>query len=342
MDALPLISICVPSYNDGEFLRQSLLSIIAQSYPKLEILVADDASTDDTAAIVRALGDPRIQYHRNEKNLGQFENVNSALRRARGKYVAVYHSDDLYEPSIVEKESAFLEAHPEAGAVFALDRRIDADGNILGVTPVLPGVATGTSLGLQDLMPILMRHKNRLIRGPTFMARREIFNTVGWFNGTDYDIAGDFEMYLRITTAFKIGILGEHLMRYRRGRTQVSTKYEYLRTCEEHFFPIMDKFLARPEIAVGLDPAAYLEYEFHRCDDRTFRATNWVIRGDVAQATELLRHPYPWRALLADNRRRRKLRVIFLRTVVRVGLAFGARRLLARFLAWFEYGGKKT
>ncbi|RIK43958.1 MAG: glycosyl transferase family 2, partial [Chloroflexi bacterium] len=126
--AAPLVSVCVPTYNDAPFLAQSLQSIVQQTYRQLEILIGDDASTDDTAAVVAAFDDPRIRYIRNTANLGQFENVNALIRRATGDYIAIYHSDDVYTPQIVAREAAFLQSHPQVGAVFALDWRIDERG----------------------------------------------------------------------------------------------------------------------------------------------------------------------------------------------------------------------
>ncbi|MBZ0302425.1 MAG: glycosyltransferase [Anaerolineae bacterium] len=336
--SIPLVSICVPTYNDGHFLALSLDSIVHQTYSNIEILVGDDASNDDTAEIVRSFDDPRIRYWRNEKNLGQFPNVNSLIQRARGCYVAVYHSDDQYEPDIVKQEVTFLEAHPQIGAVFALDTRIDAEGQILGITQLPEEVQADTCLTLGDLIPPLLRHKNRILRGPTFMGRSELFQKVGWFSD-DYDIAGDFEMWLRILTAYPIAVLGEHLMRYRRGATQVSTGYNRLRTFEEHYFTIMDQYLTNEGAADQINQHDLDEYAFHRLDDQTFRAANWIIRGDIDQAQILLGQPYRWRTLLR-GRQRRKLRVLTLRMLMKIGLALGANRPLTQLLIRTEYGGR--
>src|SRR5205085_1881381 len=113
----PLVSIVVPAYNADQFLRTSLDSILAQTYPAKEILLMDDASIDGTEQIARSYGD-RILYHRQERNQGQFGNVDAGIALARGKYIAVYHADDIYLPEMVAREAAFLDAHPDVGAVF--------------------------------------------------------------------------------------------------------------------------------------------------------------------------------------------------------------------------------
>jgi GT2 family glycosyltransferase len=331
----PLVSICVPTYNDGPFLFQTLESIVNQTYPRLEILIGNDGSTDDTEEIVRSFNEPRIRYYLNETNLGQFENVNSLIKRAQGQYIAIYHSDDIYESQIVEKEVSFLETHPEAGAVFALDRWIDAEGNIFGETELPQGIPPNTCLALDDAVRILLCEKNCLIRTPTFMGRAKVFERLGFFS-SNYDIAGDLEMWLRILTVFKIGIVGEHLMRYRCDATQVSSIYNYLRTFEEHFFPLMDLYLTKCSLTTRIDSSFMTEYAFHRCDDQTFRAINWLLKGNPIQAAELLRQGFPWCALLRKPTFR-KIRVVVLRTLVRLCVQLYPDQRLNHVLHYIAY-----
>src|SRR5260370_2433121 len=91
----PLVTIIVPAYNAEPFLRTSLDSIVGQSYPATEILLMDDASTDGTGKIAQSYGD-RIIYHRQPRNRGHFVNVNYGVALTRAKYIAIYHSYDLY------------------------------------------------------------------------------------------------------------------------------------------------------------------------------------------------------------------------------------------------------
>ncbi|MDQ3685332.1 MAG: glycosyltransferase, partial [Acidobacteriota bacterium] len=114
-ESLPLVSIIVPVFNGEKYVRESLDSIVGQTYPHLEILVMDDASTDATPGIIAGYGD-RVTSYRQPRNRGQFQNVNDGIGMARGEYIAVYHADDVYEPRIVEREVDFLERHTEAGA----------------------------------------------------------------------------------------------------------------------------------------------------------------------------------------------------------------------------------
>lgn len=329
----PLVSVCIPTYRDALFLAQSLETVVSQSYQNLEILVGDDASPDNTAEVVRSFPDSRIRYLRNPVNLGQFENVNHLVGQCRGKYIAIYHSDDYYDPEIVLKEVAFLESHSEVGAVFALDWRVDDFGRITGKMKVMPEIRLNTALGFLEIFPILLRHHNRVFRTPTFMGRAEIIRAAGRFSAA-YAIAGDLEMWLRIARLAPVAILNEYLMYYRRGSSQVSSGYERLRTHEDHFFVIMDQYLNEVLPNTPIDPVVLLEYEYHRRADETFRALNCIRLGQLEKARELLSHPFPWRTLFVPTTdlSRRKWAVVLKRILLKLGLVLVGERLLARLL----------
>ncbi len=330
LEAQPLVSVCIPTYNDAAFLPYALASVLAQSYPRIEVVVGDDGSSDETPAVVASFADPRVRYHRNERNLGQFANVNACIQRSAGDLVSVYHSDDVYDETIVEEEVAFLTAHPEAGAVFALDRWIDPAGRIIGETHLPPDVPNVPSLAMDQVLRVLLRHKNRLLRGPTFMTRRSVFDQVGLFEPDTYPMANDLEYWLRVLTRFRVGLIRRYLMSYRQGPSQVSSQYNHLRTTEEDFFAVMDRYLADPAIAAQADEESLIEYAFHRCDDETSRAANLVIRGELHEARSLLARPFPWRTLGGITRR--KARVLLLRSVLRAGIAGRAHRPLTSVL----------
>ena len=123
----PLVSVVVPVFNGARYLRSSLDTILAQTYPRVEVLVMDDASTDETPAILASYGD-RLRHIRQPENRGIYGNTNDGIAAAEGNYIAFYHADDLYDPEIVAAEVDYLERHPAAGAVFCKDILIDPEG----------------------------------------------------------------------------------------------------------------------------------------------------------------------------------------------------------------------
>ena len=335
----PLVTICMPGYNVERTLAQAVESIFAQSYDNIEIILVDDGSTDATEAIAKSFTDSRFRYIRNEKNLGGYQTMNRAISLATGEYVAVYHTDDIYEPSIVSEEVAYLEAHAEAGAVFCLSHFMDHDGRIYG-DMTLPAVFKGRqTLTYTEVFPFLLRHKNILFCCPTFMARRTALENVGPFDAVAYDVAADLDMWIRIVRRYPVGIIDEPLMSYRHSKSQWSSRYNRLRITPELYFAIMDHYLEVDGWRAKLSASDLTEYAFHRRDDDTRRAGNKIILGDFKGAMELVQTPFPWRTLL-NNLRRRKFRVLLLRTVIIAGLAVGAGRLLAQLLIRTEYGGR--
>ena len=104
-----LVSIIMPSYNTGQFIKESIESVLAQSYSNWELLIVDDCSPDNTDEIVAPyLADSRIRYIKNERNSGAAVSRNRALREAQGKWIAFLDSDDLWHPEKLEKQIAFM------------------------------------------------------------------------------------------------------------------------------------------------------------------------------------------------------------------------------------------
>jgi glycosyltransferase involved in cell wall biosynthesis len=128
----PLVCICIPTYNSACTLKDMLLSILSQTYRNLVVHISDNASTDDTLKVIESVADHRVHIHRNATNVGAEENFNNCIRLAQGKYMAILHADDLYEPQMLECQVAFLENHVEAGAVFTAASVINETGKRFG------------------------------------------------------------------------------------------------------------------------------------------------------------------------------------------------------------------
>lgn len=283
----PLVSIIVPVYNAESYLRASLDSIVAQSYPHREILVMDDASTDGSAEIIASYGD-RVMHHRQPANRGQFANVNAGLALAQGKYIAIYHADDIYAPTIVEREVAYLENHPDAGAVFCLDIFVNAQGKEYGRLRLPPELETDQPLSYVVIVNGLLTYKNRFLVGPTSMVRASVYRELGPYRGEEYRIAADLEMWARIAKHYPIGIVREHLHYYRHGHGNLSQNYYHLRTETEIHFKILDRHLAGGALALATSEAL-AAHEAHRAEDRLMVAINCYIRDDREKCRRFLR-----------------------------------------------------
>lgn len=288
---VPLVSICLPVYNNADTVGETLSSLLRQSHSNFEIVVSDNASTDGTREIVESFRAPRVRYRRNETNVGAFPNWNLAVREARGEHIAVYHADDVYHADILTAESGFLSEHPEAGAVFALDDWIDEEGRRIGESRLPPELVGRNLYDFHDVFESLLLHGNNFLRCPTFMARRTVFELVGFFDEQlePFRSARDLEFFLRLLREYPIGIIDRKLVRYRISKLQGTSATVYLRIGESDYHRVMDHFrsLAGGEVVYSRD--ATDTYDFSRKVDELFRATNCIITGDIAGGALLLR-----------------------------------------------------
>jgi glycosyltransferase involved in cell wall biosynthesis len=281
-----LVSIVVPVFNAERYLRASLDSIVGQSYSPVEIIVMDDGSTDTSADIIRSYKD-RVKVHRQARNRGQFDNVNDGIALATGEYIAVYHADDIYDANIVDREVAFLLKYPEAGAVFCLDIFIDSMGHECGRLHIPPEVRGGRPLDYSVILNALLSYKNTFLCGPASMVRSRVYKNVGGYRGSEFGIAADLEMWVRIAEKYPIGILEDYLLRYRFGHGNLTQNYYRLRTEVERHFGIMDLYLERGGKKIATDDALKA-LEAHRAEDQLMVAANHYIIGRQADCRAIL------------------------------------------------------
>jgi glycosyltransferase involved in cell wall biosynthesis len=137
--ALPRLSIGLPVFNGERFLRDSLDSLLAQSFADFELIISDNASTDGTAEICReyAERDARIRYIRQRENIGAGPNHNFLPTQARAPYFKWASHDDVYDSELLRKCMDTFAAHPEATLVSSWDARIDIEGSRLPDSPYL-------------------------------------------------------------------------------------------------------------------------------------------------------------------------------------------------------------
>src|SRR5205814_7529317 len=121
----PRVTVVIPTFNRASLLRESIESVLAQSFTDFELLVADNGSTDDTPRLVASIEDPRVGADRLETNIGMIGNLDRSLSMGTGPYLVVLHDDDLLHPRHLETTVAALDARPEVAFVHTAISFID-------------------------------------------------------------------------------------------------------------------------------------------------------------------------------------------------------------------------
>ena len=206
MDDKDLVSIIMPSFNCGEFVEDTIRSVQAQTYQNWEIIFIDDYSTDDTIKIVTELQrkDSRIKLFQNHCNSGAAVSRNNALKEAKGKWIAFLDSDDLWEPTKLEKQVKFME---ENGYKFSYTcySEMDAEGKDTGFVVSGPSKVTKTGM-FAFCWPGCL----------TVMYDRE---AIGLIQIEDIKKNNDYAMWLKVCRKADCYLLPEVLAKYRRGRS---------------------------------------------------------------------------------------------------------------------------
>lgn len=131
-ETLPLVSIVTPSYNQGEFIAETIESVLSQDYPNIEYWVIDGGSTDETLSILESYNnDPRFHWL-SEHDQGQADAVNKGWCRCQGSILGWLNSDDTYLPQAIRMQALFLHTHPEVAVVYGDATFIDAQGRRIG------------------------------------------------------------------------------------------------------------------------------------------------------------------------------------------------------------------
>ncbi len=168
----PLVSVCVPNYNNAKYLDACLQSALDQTYDNNEVIFLDDGSTDNSISIAQKY-ENRVRIFRNDMNCGQPMSTNRCLEYARGEYIVILHSDDMLLPHFAEKLVSILNQYPQVGMAVGERLETDETGMVRNITPfynidcVIPGERQAKVFLFMSFLPCQV------------LFRREMFNKVG-------------------------------------------------------------------------------------------------------------------------------------------------------------------
>jgi hypothetical protein len=199
-------SVVIPCYNYGRFLEGAVESVLRQSGVDVDVIIVNDASSDDTAQVAAAQRrrDPRVQVIHNHANLGHVRTFNVGLRQAGGDFIVRLDADDLLVPGSLERAAALFEAFPSVGLVYGHPR------HFTGPHPPLPwtGRPSWTVWRGHDWIAERCRRGTNCITTPEAVLRRSVIEEVGGLN-TNLRFAQDMEMWLRAAAVSDVGRVNE-------------------------------------------------------------------------------------------------------------------------------------
>ncbi|HUN21923.1 MAG TPA: glycosyltransferase [Anaerolineales bacterium] len=266
MQPLPKLSVVLPVYNGALYLKSNLDSLFSQSFSEYEVLICDDHSTDGSKAIIQSYVDKHnnIRFWQNSHNKGLFPTLNFLFSQAHATWVRIWSQDDIMLPQCLETEYAFiskqLEINPLLGMVYCRVNHIDENDKI-------------TYFNRNDNTPMVIKPK---LAAQLFFyhgslpgnianvgIRKDVWAKVGGFDES-MRIAGDFDLWERISNTYDIGFINQHLMYLRNHSNQLSRQ----KNSVVYEFNEADKIFRRlaERLPVTLQPYAkkYAQGKRHR------------------------------------------------------------------------------
>jgi glycosyltransferase involved in cell wall biosynthesis len=303
----PAISVLMSVYNGGRHLYGATQSILMQRFTDFEFLILNDGSTDDSSVILQELaaGDARIKLIERE-NRGLVASLNELVMAASAPLIARMDCDDIALDTRLEKQIAFMRAHPEIGVLGTNTHELDDDDRLYACTDLHATDAAGLRAALATGSPICH---------PSVLMRTELVRSVGGYREA-FRHAEDYDLWLRLSEISNLTNLPDRLLLYRRSIGQVSQKYGYAQTLaavvawEAHSLRLtgqkdpFDDIQAMPPIDVLADmfPAPGVYANIRRTFVSKIRYDKDILRGDkfgllLDQAKASTRFDGAWRTV---------------------------------------------
>jgi glycosyltransferase involved in cell wall biosynthesis len=219
---LPSVSVCIPAHGSDTRLSGALRSVLAQTYPHLEVVVLDNACGHGVPELVAGFADDRVRMERSEQVLPLAESWNRLLEVATGDLVKLVCPDDLVHPDIVARQAALFVDDPGLAVVSCRRHLVSENGRVLAVERGLGGLL-GRHGGRDAVRKVVRRGGNPIGEPAGVMFRRDDFVAVGGFD-TEAAVPADLDLWLRLLRVGDFHGTPEALAAFRAGSGTPSTR----------------------------------------------------------------------------------------------------------------------
>lgn len=244
-DRTPKVSVIIPSYNHGKFIETAINSVLAQSFQDFEIVISDDASSDDSVEKISKFMDPKIRFHKFKENVGAVYNTNFCINESRGEYIALLNSDDMWESKKLELQVKILDENKDIGVVFTDALFLNEEGSPLNInTFQWADVFNQENRTSGEWLRRFFFQLNCLCH-PSMLIRKNIYDKTNLYNPCFRQLP-DFAMWIDILKFTSIYIINEKLVRFRiftkSENTSTDTEINKIRNMNEIFLIMNDFF----------------------------------------------------------------------------------------------------
>lgn len=254
------ISVCIPTYNRGNVIKRSIMSILNQTYKNIHVFVCDNASTDNTREVVTSIKDERLEYI----FFPEYKEVNynflRSLSCAKDDIICLYHSDDWYYPEIIEKEYNVM-MKKNVGAVFAKMNRVTDEKHVIDYQECSTEISVDRYNQYRYLNEA-MRY-GTIFACPTMMVKKKVLISSNILNANEGMIS-DMNFWLAFVKQSDCAVINHPLMNYCESEEQLSKIiFKNKRTISPQFI-LLDKILLEEKIRKKLDLKSINEYIIRR------------------------------------------------------------------------------
>lgn len=218
----PKVTVFLSSFNHAKYLREAIDSALSQSFTDFELIIWDDASSDESWAIINSYADPRIRKFRNDVRRRGVYGLNKAVSElAVGEYIAIHHSDDVWHADKLERQVSFLAAHPDVGAVFSSAFAIDDEGRLLDEDHLYQNIFDQRNRTRHEWLHFFFYGENVLCH-PSVLVRKSCYHDCGLYR-FGFGQIGDLDMWIRLCLRTEIHVLPEKLVSFRLRSNEANT-----------------------------------------------------------------------------------------------------------------------
>ena len=280
-----LVCICIPTYNSEKTIKNTVLSLLNQSYKNIIIKIIDNASNDNTLNLISSLKDKRLKIIRGKRKISIIENHNQCIRYAEGKYTGIFHSDDIYHKNIIKEQLNFYKHNNQVGAVFTQARFINEENKTINKFRFYKNFNKNFIYDFKTFFRKIL-HESFFLTTSSALVETKIYRKIIKKFNYKFGRACDVDVWLRVLKIKPIGVISKILIDYRIWKEQDS--YNDRTNIQKADFLNVIEYYLKNEKQINLTSNDWKNYSILIYRDKIFRAYNALVQNKYKKAKLIL------------------------------------------------------